>query len=74
MPAQSEPQRPTALVLPDAFAPELATLVAMPPVSLGDWIFEVKFDGYRMLARVDAGDVRIFSRNGLDWTAKLKRL
>lgn len=74
MPAQSEPHRPGALVPPEAFAPELATLVATPPVSLGDWIFEVKFDGYRMLARVDAGDVRIFSRNGLDWTAKLERL
>lgn len=61
-------------MLPDAMAPELATLAAAPPASLDDWIFEVKFDGYRMLARVDRGDARIFSRNGLDWTEKLKRL
>lgn len=62
------------VALPATLAPELATLVAGPPASLGDWIFEVKFDGYRMLARIDAGEVRIFSRTGLDWTAKLTRL
>jgi bifunctional non-homologous end joining protein LigD len=55
-------------------APELATLVAAPPRMLSDWIFEVKFDGYGMLARADAGDVRIVSRDGLDWTYKLTRL
>lgn len=74
MRAKAGAARPAATALPDMLSPELATLVAAPPSSLADWIFEVKFDGYRMLARVDAGDVRIFSRNGLDWTAKLKRL
>ena len=34
----------------------------------GDWLHEVKFDGYRMQARVDRGKVSITSRNDLDWT------
>lgn len=72
--AKAKASPPPAVALPDTLAPELATLVAAPPASLADWMFEVKFDGYRMLARVCAGDIRIFSRNGLDWTAKLRRL
>jgi len=74
MRAIGKPARPAGVRLPDTLAPELATLVAGPPSTLSDWVFEVKFDGYRMLARVDAGDVRIVSRNGLDWTPKLARL
>ena len=39
------------------------------------WIFEVKFDGYRLLARVDGGkDITLFTRNGHDWTSKLRSL
>jgi bifunctional non-homologous end joining protein LigD len=59
--------------LPDRFAPQLATLVARPPE--GDhWIHEIKFDGYRLLARIEGGRVRLVSRNGLDWTGKFPRL
>ncbi len=36
-----------------------------------DWIHEVKFDGYRMVCRIDRGDVRVYSRNGKEWTAAL---
>ncbi len=57
--------------IPDAFKPQLATLVTQPPA--GDWIYEIKFDGYRMLARVQGGEVRLFSRNGNDWTARLPK-
>lgn len=55
--------------VPEALAPQLATLVDAPPD--GDWLYEIKFDGYRIMARVLAGEVRLFSRNGNDWTERL---
>lgn len=55
--------------LPDHLQPQLATLVDAPPV--GDWRYEVKFDGYRILARIEGSDVRLFTRNGHDWSAKM---
>lgn len=55
--------------LPDHLQPQLATLVDSPPS--GDWHYEVKFDGYRILARIDGQDVRLFTRNGHDWSAKM---
>jgi bifunctional non-homologous end joining protein LigD len=56
--------------LPAKLEPQLATLVtAVPP---GDWIAETKFDGYRMLARINGPDVRLITRNGNDWTEKLQ--
>ncbi|MYN09263.1 DNA ligase D [Pseudoduganella aquatica] len=60
--------------LPATLSPELATLVDKPPSSPQDWLFEIKFDGYRILARVDGKDVQLFTRNGNDWTHKLKPL
>lgn len=49
--------------------PQLPTLVDNPPEG-GDWIHEIKFDGYRSQVVIDAGQVRIFTRRGHDWTAK----
>lgn len=59
--------------LPAKPAAQLATLSAAPPPG-GDWLHEIKFDGYRMLARIDRGRVRMFSRNGKDWTKKFPRI
>lgn len=56
--------------LPQKFSPQLATLVEDPPDDKG-WISEIKFDGYRMVVRIDDGAVKIFSRNGLPWEKKL---
>ncbi|MBV6821768.1 DNA ligase D [Pseudomonas sp. PD9R] len=55
--------------LPDQIKPELATLVEKAPQ--GPWSYEVKFDGYRIMARIDHDDVKLFTRNGHDWTHKL---
>ncbi|MGE6385637.1 DNA ligase D [Pseudomonas sp. NPDC078416] len=57
--------------LPDLIKPELATLVESAPE--GDWRYEIKFDGYRVMARVADGNVQLFTRNGHDWTHKLPR-
>ena len=57
--------------LPDQLTPQLATLADRAPA--GDWHYEIKFDGYRMLARVRAGRVHLFTRNGHDWSDRLPR-
>ncbi|TPL64105.1 ATP-dependent DNA ligase [Mesorhizobium sp. B2-3-15] len=53
--------------------PLMPTLVDKPPES-ADWIHEVKFDGYRSQIVCDGENVRIFTRRGLDWTAKYRDL
>jgi len=58
--------------LPAELAPQLATLVSATPP--GDWIAEAKFDGYRLMARVDKGKVRLMTRGGNDWTSRLPSL
>lgn len=55
--------------LPSFIAPQLATLVKEPP-SGDKWLHELKFDGYRMLCRIDRGEVQFWSRNEKDWTQK----
>lgn len=68
LPAAAKPAE-----LPDRLEPELATLVDQPLP--GDWIYEIKFDGYRMLARIGGpGDVRILTRRGNDWTHRFAAL
>lgn len=49
--------------------PELPTLVERPPEG-ANWLHELKFDGYRILARLQNGRVSLFTRNANDWTAK----
>ena len=53
--------------LPKFVPPELATLVDRAPSGEG-WLHEMKYDGYRILARIDHGRVTLLSRNGRDWT------
>ena len=55
--------------MPGFIAPCLARLQDKPPAG-DEWVHEVKFDGYRMQARVDGGTVKLHTRTGLDWTAK----
>ncbi len=68
--------RPSAqsALLPEKFSPQLATLVDAPPGDHSDWIFEIKFDGYRLLSRIDVSDIKLFTRNGKDWSDKLRAL
>ncbi|MCF5540832.1 DNA polymerase ligase N-terminal domain-containing protein, partial [Pseudomonas syringae] len=66
-----EPKR-VKTAFPDALSPQLATLVDAPPA--GEWLYEIKFDGYRMLTRIQDDEVRLFTRNGNDWTDQLPEL
>ncbi len=59
--------------LPATLAPMLATLVKAPVEGDG-WLHEIKFDGYRILARIERGRVKLVTRNGNDWTAALPAL
>ena len=58
-----------AAALPDAPAPQLATLVDAAPDGEG-WVHEIKYDGYRLLARKDGDRVRLTTRSGKDWTER----
>jgi ATP-dependent DNA ligase len=49
--------------------PQLAALVDKAPDG-PDWLHEIKFDGYRMHARLDRGAVKLLTRSGLEWTNK----
>ncbi|AVI84417.1 DNA ligase D [Pseudomonas syringae pv. tomato] len=71
-PARKPAPKKAKAVFPDTFAPQLATLVDAPPA--GDWLYEIKFDGYRMLTRIQNDEVRLFTRNGNDWTDQLPEL
>lgn len=52
---------------------ELATLVEYPPTG-PDWWHEIKYDGYRILAFINDGQVLIQTRGGQDWTHKFPEL
>jgi len=58
--------------LPERLEPQLATLVESAPA--GEWIVETKFDGYRLMARIEHGAARLVTRGGHDWTGKMKPL
>jgi len=62
-----ETRRQTKRGLPGFVEPALCTLVDEPPAG-PDWLIEMKFDGYRALIAADGDAVRIYTRNGLDWT------
>ena len=54
--------------IPAFVEPQLAQLVKIAPTG-DEWLHELKFDGYRILGRLEGGEVTLLSRRGLDWTA-----
>jgi bifunctional non-homologous end joining protein LigD len=57
--------------LPAFIPPQLATLADNPPDG-SNFVHEVKFDGYRLQARLDHGKVKLLTRKALDWTHKFE--
>jgi hypothetical protein len=61
-------------LLPVGFiVPCQPTLVEQPPEG-SLWLHEIKYDGFRMLARLGEGRARLWSRNALEWTGRLPRI
>lgn len=65
-----EPQGAKRASLPERQAPQLCTALDEPPDG-DEWVSEIKFDGYRLLASVQDGKVRLLTRNGHDWADRL---
>lgn len=58
--------------LPTWIKPQLTRLVDEAPAGNG-WLHEIKYDGYRMHARIDGGQVKLLTRTGLDWSNRYRR-
>src|ERR1700733_11165079 len=58
---------------PGMIEPCIPTRASKPPVG-PQWIHEIKQDGYRLIARKRDGRVRLFTRNGFDWSGRYPRI
>lgn len=58
--------------MPARMKPQLVRMMTKPPA--GAWHYELKLDGFRFLARIDGPIVQLFTKNGHDWTKKLRRI
>src|SRR5262245_34807899 len=61
-----------AAELPKWIKPQLTRLADEAPAG-NDWLHEIKYDGYRMHARLDRGKVQLLTRTGLDWSRRYPR-
>ena len=57
---------------PKWIKPQLTRLVDEAPGG-EDWVHEIKYDGYRMHARIDGGKAKLLTRTGLDWSHRYER-
>ena len=70
---KDDPDFAAGSALPAFVPPCLASLADSPP-NQGNWVHELKFDGYRIQARLDHGKATLLTRKGLDWTKKFSTL
>jgi bifunctional non-homologous end joining protein LigD len=59
--------------LPVFLEPSLASFCATPP-SGPKWVHEIKYDGYRMQARMEGQNIRLLTRKNLDWTKRFRSI
>jgi bifunctional non-homologous end joining protein LigD len=72
-PSSSKESNPPWEKSSPSFQPQLATLTDNAPAG-DEWVHEIKFDGYRMICRIEKGDIAFISRNGKNWTDRLSSL
>ena len=70
--AHALPKGARKQAMPSFVPPALAALKPKPPDG-SRWLHEIKFDGYRLQARLDQGKLQLLTRSGLDWTEKFGR-
>src|ERR1700761_1004921 len=58
--------------MPGFIKPQLATLKGKAPS--GDWLHEIKYDGYRVQLHVNRGHKKAFTRNGLNWVKRFSAI
>jgi bifunctional non-homologous end joining protein LigD len=58
--------------MPGFIPPQLATLRSKAPS--GDWLHEIKYDGYRVQLHLNRGRRKVYTRNGLDWTKRFSTI
>jgi len=56
---------------PKWIKPQLTRVVDEAPAG-DDWLHEIKYDGYRMHARLDNGKIQLLTRTGLDWSRRYR--
>ena len=55
--------------MPVDLMPQLATTATAAPAG-PEWLHEIKYDGYRLMVRIERGAVRLITRGGYDWTRR----
>ncbi|MGF6440565.1 DNA ligase D [Paraburkholderia youngii] len=65
--------RAVRAAMPVRIEPQLASLATTLPTG-NQWLIETKFDGYRLLARIEDERIRLFTRGGEDWTKKFPEI
>lgn len=63
------PAKLPASLNPATLRPQLCTLAETAPAG-NEWLHEMKFDGYRLLAHRAGSEVKLITRTGLDWTGR----
>lgn len=71
LPAAKDVPGTRKTAVPDSIAPQLATLADAAPAT-DDWLHEIKFDGYRIMAWLKNGKTKLMTRNGHDWTTRFR--
>jgi bifunctional non-homologous end joining protein LigD len=70
-PANKKSKAGKAELPPPFVSPQLSTLVDEPPGG-GDWLHEIKYDGYRAISAVGGGKAIVYTRKGLDWSDRFR--